>query len=111
MRTVKRKENKDYKIRYLNYRLEPKIVVLNSVVSNRFLDSRIRVFARYEIFKISSRNSFPNNFSNRCLLTGRIRATIPEFKLSRIEFRRLAKGNRLIGIRKSSWLLYFLYMS
>jgi small subunit ribosomal protein S8 len=38
-------------------------------------------------------------------MTGRVRAVLPYFKLSRIEFRQLAKQNYFMGVKKSSWLV------
>jgi small subunit ribosomal protein S14 len=39
----------------------------------------------------------------RCLITGRARSTIQEFKLSRIKFREFALSGFITGLRKASW--------
>jgi ribosomal protein S14 len=106
MRVKRIREVKDYKIRYSNFKNEPKFTVLRAVIRNSYLRPEFRIFGRYLLYKFSLEAKFPNNFQNRCLVTGRVRATIPYFKLSRIEFRRLAKQNRLMGVKKSSWLIY-----
>jgi len=49
------------------------------------------------------RNSSPVRFRNRCELTGRPRAFLRKFRLSRIAFRELALQGMIPGVRKSSW--------
>ena len=49
------------------------------------------------------RNSSAVRLVNRCTLTGRPRATIRKFGLSRITFRELALEGKVPGIIKASW--------
>ena len=49
------------------------------------------------------KNSSPVRLVRRCTLTGRPRATIRKFGLSRITFRELALQGKMPGIIKSSW--------
>lgn len=49
------------------------------------------------------RNSNPTRLHNRCEITGRSRAYIRDFGLSRITFREQASKGRIPGITKSSW--------
>ncbi|MEX2382327.1 MAG: 30S ribosomal protein S14 [Opitutales bacterium] len=49
------------------------------------------------------RNSSPVRVRNRCSLTGRPRAYIRRFQLSRITFRELALAGKVPGVTKSSW--------
>lgn len=49
------------------------------------------------------RNSSPIRKRNRCSVTGRPRAFIRKFGLSRITFRELASGGKIPGVVKSSW--------
>jgi len=49
------------------------------------------------------RNSSPVRLRNRCSITGRPRAYIRRFGLSRITFRELALSGRIPGVTKSSW--------
>jgi small subunit ribosomal protein S14 len=49
------------------------------------------------------RNSSPSRLKNRCEVTGRSRAYMRKFGLSRITFREMASRGLLPGIRKSSW--------
>ena len=49
------------------------------------------------------RNSSAVRLVNRCTLTGRPRATIRKFGLSRLTFRELALQGKVPGIIKASW--------
>ena len=49
------------------------------------------------------RNSSPVRQRNRCAITGRPRAYIRKYGLSRITFRELASQGRIPGVIKSSW--------
>lgn len=49
------------------------------------------------------RNSSKVRLRNRCNLTGRPRAHMGRFGLSRITFRELALSGRIPGVTKSSW--------
>jgi small subunit ribosomal protein S14 len=49
------------------------------------------------------RDASPTRLTNRCLVTGRRRAFIRRFKLSRITFRELASNAMIPGVTKSSW--------
>jgi len=49
------------------------------------------------------RDASPTRLVNRCQLTGRRRAYLRRFKLSRIAFRELASKGYIPGVTKSSW--------
>lgn len=49
------------------------------------------------------KNSSPIRVRNRCSITGRPRAFIGKFGLSRITFRELASQGKIPGVTKSSW--------
>jgi len=49
------------------------------------------------------RNASPVRLVNRCLISGRRRAFMRRFKLSRITFRELATSGMIPGVTKSSW--------
>ncbi len=58
-----------------------------------------------EYMKLSllPRDSSPVRLKNRCKLTGRPRAYIRMFGLSRIKFRELALQGKIPGVKKASW--------
>lgn len=49
------------------------------------------------------RDSSPVRLKNRCKLTGRPRAYIRRFGISRIKFREMALAGKIPGVRKASW--------
>lgn len=49
------------------------------------------------------RNSSPTRWKNRCSETGRSRAYMRQFGLSRISFRERASKGEIPGVTKSSW--------
>lgn len=57
----------------------------------------------YQALSLLPKNSSPVRLKNRCKLTGRPRAYIRQFGLSRIKFRELALAGRIPGVTKASW--------
>ncbi len=49
------------------------------------------------------RDASPTRLVNRCQISGRRRAYLRRFKLSRIAFRELASKGMIPGVTKSSW--------
>ena len=49
------------------------------------------------------RDASPTRVVNRCEVTGRRRAFIRRFKVSRLTFRELASAGLIPGVTKSSW--------
>lgn len=49
------------------------------------------------------RNASPTRWKNRCAVSGRPRAYMRKFGLSRIAFRDQASAGKIPGVRKSSW--------
>ncbi len=49
------------------------------------------------------RNSSPTRWKNRCTETGRPRAYMRQFGLSRLSFREHASKGEIPGVTKSSW--------
>ena len=49
------------------------------------------------------RDSSPTRSHNRCQITGRSKAVLRKFKVSRIMLRELALGGFIPGLKKASW--------
>jgi small subunit ribosomal protein S14 len=49
------------------------------------------------------RNASPTRVRNRCQMSGRPRAFVRRFGLSRIAFRDMALEGKIPGVRKASW--------
>lgn len=98
------KFKKDRYNRISFYKTEVKSCVNKFVINSVFFDSEIRIRARYTLFKFSDRFLLGHNYTNRCVFTGHPKVPFREFRVSRMEFRRLAKTGFLKGLQKSSWL-------
>ena len=57
----------------------------------------------YEGLAALPRDASPTRLVNRCEVTGRRRAYINKFKMSRITFRELASEGKIPGVIKASW--------
>ncbi len=60
-------------------------------------------FAAQKKLQKLPKNSSPVRIRNRCSLSGRPRAFIRKFGVSRITFRELALNGKIPGVTKSSW--------
>ncbi|HLS27183.1 MAG TPA: 30S ribosomal protein S14 [Opitutales bacterium] len=83
--------------KYAAQRAELKAILINPETSDEEFFAAQRKLAKLP------RNSSPVRLRNRCNLTGRPRAYIRRFGLSRITFRELALAGRIPGVTKSSW--------
>ncbi|NJI52504.1 30S ribosomal protein S14 [Bacillus subtilis] len=57
----------------------------------------------YEALSKLPRDSAPGRLHSRCMVTGRPRAYMRKFKMSRIAFRELAHKGQIPGVKKASW--------
>ena len=83
--------------KYSNKRAELKAILANPETSDEEFYK-----AQAKLTKLP-KNSSPIRARNRCSITGRPRAHIRKFGLSRITFRELASKGKLPGVTKSSW--------
>jgi small subunit ribosomal protein S14 len=86
--TTKRQELKD-----LLKGMEP---LVDGEINKEFL------YVQHKLTKLP-KNSSPIRYRNRCSVTGRPRAFIGKFGLSRLTFRELALSGKIPGVTKSSW--------
>lgn len=75
---------------------------LKKILSDPGTDDEAFFKAQKKLIKLP-RNSSAVRKRNRCSVTGRPRAFIGKFGLSRITFRELASQGRIPGVTKSSW--------
>ena len=64
---------------------------------------RLKAAGEYEKLHLLPRNSSPTRLNNRCPISGRSRAYMRQFGVSRIVFREEASLGNIPGIVKSSW--------
>jgi small subunit ribosomal protein S14 len=71
----------------------------------KYADLRAELKAKKDYIALSQlpRDASPTRVVNRCQVTGRRRAFIRRFKLSRLTFRELASAGLIPGVTKSSW--------
>ncbi len=75
---------------------------LREQARNVNLSEEERAKAREALNKLP-RNANPIRIRNRCELTGRPRAFMRKFKISRLTFREMASIGLIPGVTKSSW--------
>ena len=78
-------------------RAELKAILANPATSDE------EFFAAQKKLQKLPRNSNPIRVRNRCSLSGRPRAFIGRYGVSRIQFRELALSGKIPGVIKSSW--------
>lgn len=65
--------------------------------------AELKAAGDYEALALLPRNSSPTRLKNRCSETGRPRAYMRRFGLSRLSFREHANKGEIPGVTKSSW--------
>ena len=78
-------------------RAELKAILLNPASTDE------EFFAAQKKLQKLPRNSSSVRVKNRCSLSGRPRAYIRKYGVSRIQFRELALAGKIPGVTKSSW--------
>lgn len=78
-------------------RAELKAILANPETSDE------EFFAAQKKLQKLPRNSSTVRLKNRCSLSGRPRAYIRKYGVSRIQFRELALAGKIPGVTKSSW--------
>jgi len=100
---MKKKTQKDKKIRKLFNRQELKYVILKSIVKNENLSLTVKWNAISNLSNLSGNNS-KIRFVNRCVLTNHKAKFNRIFrKFSRFSFLELARSGVISGLKKSSW--------
>ena len=78
-------------------RAELKAALINPATTDE------EIYAAQKKLQKLPRNSSPTRIRNRCSMSGRPRAYIRKFGVSRIQFRELALSGKIPGVIKSSW--------
>jgi small subunit ribosomal protein S14 len=65
--------------------------------------AELKAAGDWEGLAMLPKNSSPTRHTNRCAQTGRARAYMRQFGLSRIAFREHASKGEIPGVTKSSW--------
>lgn len=67
------------------------------------LRKELKARGDYDALQKLPRNSSPTRLHSRCSISGRPRAYMRKFGISRIAFRDLALEGKIPGVRKASW--------
>ena len=83
-------------LKYVALRKSLKLKIKQAVSEQDFYDAQREL-------ALLPRDSSPVRVRNRCSITGRSRAFIRRFGVSRLVFRELASHGKIPGVTKSSW--------
>jgi small subunit ribosomal protein S14 len=74
-------------------------------LAEKYAEKRAKLKAEGDFIglQLLPKNSNPNRYHNRCLITGRPKGYIRQFGISRIQFREMASKGLIPGVRKASW--------
>nr|YP_209590.1 ribosomal protein S14 [Heterostelium pallidum]AAU00605.1 ribosomal protein S14 [Heterostelium pallidum] len=97
-----RKNRKDNQIREFYKKNEQQRNVYKMLRQNSSLSMKERIFYSDELANIATKGSICK-IKNRCIVTGRARGIISEYKISRLQFREFVKLGLITGIRKLSY--------
>lgn len=86
----------------LSERYKERRATLTAVIRDPDASMEDKDLAYAQLYKMP-RDGSKTRHRNRCQLTGRPRAYMREFGVSRITFRELAVQGMLPGVKKSSW--------
>lgn len=90
------------KQRYIFKTFEKNRLVLKILISNLLLKKKKRRKIQQHFFAFPKISSL-SRIKNLCILTGRPRSIYRFFKISRLQFRKLASKGYLPGVSKYSW--------
>ena len=94
---VKNENRKELVARYAEKRAALKAITLSPTASDA---EKQEAFAK---LRKLPRDSSKTRIRNRCAMTGRPRAYLRQFGLSRITFREMALQGLVPGVKKASW--------
>lgn len=94
--------NRNEKRKQLSAKYAAKRAELKAILANPGTNDEEFFAAQKKLQKLP-RNSSKVRVRNRCSMSGRPRAYIGKFGVSRIQFRELALAGKIPGVIKSSW--------
>ncbi len=94
--------NRNEKRKKLSTKYAAKRAELKAILANPDT-ADVEFFAAQKKLQKLPRNSAKVRVRNRCSMSGRPRAYIGKFGVSRIQFRELALAGKIPGVIKSSW--------
>jgi len=93
---------RDLKKRLLVKKYEKEVLFFKSIKTKMKLNDNIKWQQNFNLSNIP-KNASKIRINKRCLITGRSKANINFFKISRIKLKKLSLDGFLPGVRKASW--------
>lgn len=93
---------RDRRRRELVAQYEGERLRLRAIIRNRILPEQIQSEARKDL-TAQPRDACLTRVRSRCVLTGRSRGVVRDYRLSRMKFRQFADFGMLSGVTRSSW--------
>ena len=99
---MKQKNAHDQTRRFLCQQYEIERALLKACISDTQLSHTIRELC-VQLLGGYSANTSITRVRNRCVMTGRARGILRDFRVSRLQFRRLAADGKLPGVLPAQW--------
>ncbi|KAH8662125.1 ribosomal protein S14p/S29e [Xylariales sp. PMI_506] len=93
---------RDHTKRKVFAQFEPERQALRYIIRNTTLPPRARAEAQLQLSQMHCYTR-PTQIRNRCILGGKSRGVLRDFKLTRFNFRMQALDGNLPGVKKASW--------
>ncbi|KAF2146248.1 uncharacterized protein K452DRAFT_348823 [Aplosporella prunicola CBS 121167] len=93
---------RDHTKRKVFAEFEPERQALRYMARNTTLPARVRAQAQLELTQMHAYTR-STQFKNRCIMGGKGRGIMSDFKMSRYQFRVNAISGNLPGVKKASW--------
>ncbi|KAF1983804.1 glucocorticoid receptor-like (DNA-binding domain) [Aulographum hederae CBS 113979] len=81
---------------------EPERQALRYIIRNTTLPQRVRAQAQLQLSQMHCYTR-PSQIKNRCIMGGKGRGIVTDFRMGRFQFRMNALAGNLPGVRKASW--------
>ncbi|KAK1758732.1 hypothetical protein QBC47DRAFT_375604 [Echria macrotheca] len=81
---------------------EPERQALRYMIRNTTLPQRTRAMAQLQLAQMHAYTR-PTQIRNRCIMSGKTRGILRDFKMSRFQFRINALQGNIPGVKKASW--------
>lgn len=93
---------RDHSKRKAFFEAEPERQALRYVIRNTTLPARTRAVAQLQLTQMHAYTR-PTQIRNRCILGGKSRGVLRDFKMTRYNFRMNALAGHIPGVKKASW--------
>ncbi|KAH8886789.1 glucocorticoid receptor-like (DNA-binding domain) [Thozetella sp. PMI_491] len=93
---------RDHSKRKVFAEFEPERQALRYIIRNTTLPARTRAEAQLQLTQMHCYTR-PTQIRNRCIMGGKSRGVLADFKMTRFNFRMQALAGNIPGVKKASW--------